>query len=364
MSVRTLWTFLFVALLTGSAHAQITPPEAQARSANRRSRQHRLDVTGRMLGYAEMRQTRDTPWTPDLVLQSARIRIEYRYERWFAARISAELTEPGVRDAYIEIDPHDAIKVRIGRFRTPWLAPWEDRGRFSLTTVGRGQLSSFYRNALGFAGRNIGATVRLDAGRLFNLTAGVFATRSPLSWDQGTGLALIARAQLEPSRGITFGLNGTMFPRKDDGEGARTFGATGLDADISHRIGDIELHAIADVSTGTSWYDTTPETSGSPFFLGTRCSLSATLGARDARSLYGALSVYGSILDPNLGNASDITWEGTATVSTGLRDMLRFDLQISVLTQERYTPNPTNAALDEVRFLLQAGGQFEVRVTN
>jgi hypothetical protein len=260
-----------------------------------------------------------------------RFGVDVRPRDWVSVVASIEIAAPLVdandpltgrrivdlRDAYVQLDIHALLRVRVGQMRAPFYAEMlQPDGEVSFTT--RSILASGLNPPDGYGPRSALAFDRQVGVQLFSqrLVFGDFGLKYALGVFNGNGqnqlfndnnsVQPVARVEVDFRQQVTLGLNGSFNPRS---EGVRPnrllMNQLGLGADVSVHVGDVAaMAAVLLRSTTFSYAGLEPESA-----FGTLAQLHYE---HPDTGLEAALRV--ALYEPSTAQRDDVVVEATAMV--------------------------------------------------
>jgi hypothetical protein len=181
---------------------------------------------------------------PEFFLDQAVVEMEAELSKRLEFELGFNLRNASVRDAFVNYRVHDALQLRLGRFKRPF-SRLELRSRGKLPFRERGLFNQLVLLDGGYAGRALGAMIW---GRPADNVRYSLAASNPSAIGSGIeGVDIAARITYDPIEWLSLGLNAVhkWTERFADGPNLSTH-AVGVDARAV--IGNLEVLIEADAA--------------------------------------------------------------------------------------------------------------------
>lgn len=300
-------------------------------------------VGGRVFALGEIVKTDLVDWTGELKLESARVGVAYRWKNKLTAKVSLEAAgnDASVRDAFLEIKAGDGGRIRAGRFKLP-ISSVEQASAWTLPTIGRPFLAKVLEDGVGLTGRREGVQAAWTQGPLrlvvaINQSITTTGSDPEQFLDEGGGIAAAVRVEVSLCTDLRIGVVGSNREVNYVSATGR-YWAGGVDADLDFVDHGVPLRLWADAVVGTSHLAAASGGDASTPFVGGQLAAGWRLGGRKKGKRYVEPFVAGAFLNPNLERKRDNVSELQLGASGGTWRRWRAQVQLSVVTAQRYRP--------------------------
>lgn len=301
-----------------------------------------VTVGGRVFAAEELstvdKNGEGQPWRGQLVLQSARLQVEYLRKKTLRAVAEAELSgkRPKVKDAFVRVHLGGGVYLRAGQFKLPFSAI-EMESAWDLPVARRGLLHDLWTDGLAIAGRRPGAQVEWAGGGV-KARAGVWqglgSDDAPVAgtWDDAFLHTLAARVVAKLARGIEIGVSGQERAAQPSTiEPAGHAWAAGADAALAFSFADMRLRLWAELAMGSSFIVHQAITDRDRArFVSSRSIAAWRVGGQAAGRAYLEPFVLVGILDPDAQVVGDTITEVAAGVNAGLWKVWRAQVELEL----------------------------------
>jgi hypothetical protein len=210
MRIRPILVILFLFLETASVAQELEAPGAGILSGSA-ALHGRWTVTDSTDGAAH-----------EFSVPMARIALDWRPEARLRAKLQFDVNQlfkagrerAALRDAFVELRLHRALRIRMGQFKRPFSA-LENRGRRRLEIIERGPANEFLIEDLGFGDRDLGLQVESRFGkrkRYIKTALGLFngPGKNRPEKDGNGAKDVVLRVEGRPLKWMTIGANTSL----------------------------------------------------------------------------------------------------------------------------------------------------------
>lgn len=220
----------------------LVPASAPVSSPDLADAPPRITVGGRVLAGWRTRWARgeDLPNVASdgdqaFFVQQARLKLKGKLNRYIRFKLSGDLDNASLRDAYAELRAHRALRLRVGRFKRPF-SRIELRSVGDLPVPGRGLFNDAMIEGAHFGDRSVGAML---GGKYAGLQWKLAAMHPDAPASGVSGMDLIARTEYDLTKWLELGLGAGHKSTQRLGVGVTDLSLLSFGADARVDLGGV-----------------------------------------------------------------------------------------------------------------------------